>query len=577
MVDVLIRNGMVVDGSGKPRYCADVGIKGDRIAFVGDAHEAEAAEVIDGTGKVVCPGFVDPHSHADLSLFRENQVALLEPLVRQGITTFMGGNCGMSLAPIPDRNRDAVKEYIQIFTQLDFDKDIAWSTMGEFLEFIEDRGLLLNAGVLAPHGLLRLSETGEDMRYATAAEIENMAAALDRALDEGAIGLSTGLQYVPGSQSDTRELLRLGEVVKKHNAIFTSHLRSYSNTLDKAIDEVVEVGEVNDIPVQISHLFWIPDYGIFNPAFQSIARGLARLSKWWTVPLPVDKPMQDRLDQMMDARARGVRVGLDVMPTTTGFTHILAFFPPWSLEGGREAILKRLHDPLERQRIQNSIEHGKMKWPHTGGEAWTLNLFRLMGYECARIMAVQTRRNKRYEGLSLVEIATQRNQHPFDAACDLLLEEDGHVLVFESMADPEDAFTERSMYAAFKHPEVAVSTDAILMGVGRPSHLFYGCYPKFLGRYVREMKLLPLETAIRKMTAVPADQFRLEGRGHLVEGAYADVVVLDPNTVASRATFETPDLFPVGIDHVFINGHHVVDGDTFSPDPRPGRLLRGRN
>ena len=575
--DVLIRNGRIVDGSGRPRFQADLGITGDRIAFIGHANGAKATREIDATGKIVCPGFVDPHSHADLSIFREDHTTLLEPLVRQGITTFVGGNCGMSLAPIQDTNREAIQEYIGIFTQLDVENDVQWRTMGEFLDTLEDRGLLLNAAILAPHGLLRLNETGPDMRYATHDEVENMARALDQALEEGAIGLSTGLQYVPGSQSDTRELVRLGAVVKKHNGIFTSHLRSYSNTLDKAIDEVIEVGETNDIPVQISHIFWVPDYGIWGPLVQKAVRGLAKLSKWWTAPFPIDKPMQARIEQMVRAQERGVRIGMDVMPTTTGFTHILAFFPPWSLEGGREAIMARLHDPVVRQQILNSIEHGKMTWPHTGRDAWTLNLFRLMGWECARIMSVRSRRNKRFEGMSLVDIALERGEHPFDAACDLLLEEEGHVLVFESMAEPEDAFTERSMYAALKHPGVSVSTDTILMGQGRPSPLFYGCYPKFLGRYVREMKLVPLEIAIRKMTALPAEHFGLRGRGKIEEKAYADVVVFDPNTIASRATFIEPEQFPVGIEHVFLNGRHVLDGDTFNPEPKPGRLLRGRS
>ena len=577
MFDVLIRNGAVVDGTGQPRYSADIGIERDRITLVGKAEGAAADIEIDAQGKIVCPGFVDPHSHADLSVFREDQVRLLEPLVRQGITTFVGGNCGMSLAPIGDRHPEAAEDYVQMFTQLDFERDIQWKTMGEFLDVVESRGLLINGAVLAPHGLIRLNEIGPEMRYATDTEVGHMADAVDQALDEGAIGLSTGLQYVPGSQSDTRELVHLGAAVKKHGGIFTSHLRSYSNTVDKAIDEVIEVGRANDIPVEISHIFWVPDYGLLGPLFRSVVRGLAKLSRWWTAPLPIDKPIAHCLEQMMRARAQGVQAGMDVMPTTTGFTHILAFFPPWALAGGPKAVRARLESPEERRRIRHSIEHGKMEWPHAGDEAWTLNLFRLMGWECVRIMAVTSEKNRRYEGMNLVDIARECHVHPFDAACDLLLEEGGHVLVFESMAEPEDAFTERSMYAALKHPEVSVASDAILMGIGKPSHLFYGCYPKFLGRYVREMKLLSLETAIRKITGLPAGHFGLKGRGVLETGAWADVVVFDFDRIASRGTFLDPAKFPAGIEHVFVNGRHVVDGDAFHPEPKPGRLLRRGN
>jgi N-acyl-D-aspartate/D-glutamate deacylase len=574
MFDLLIRNGTVVDGTGQPRFQADVGIEGDRITLVGRANGAEAQCEIDAAGKIVCPGFIDPHSHADLSLMRENQAALLEPLVRQGITTFVGGNCGMAMAPIQDKNRGSIETYLEIFTRLDFEKDVQWKTMGQYFDKVEARGLLLNAAILAPHGLLRLTEIGSEMRLATDSEVESMARALDQALGEGAAGLSTGLQYVPGSQSDTTELIRLGAVCKKHGAIFTSHLRSYSNTLDKAIDEVIEVADRNGIRAQISHMFWVPDYGVFGPLMRKAIRGLARLSKWWTVPIPIDAPMQQRINQMLRARERGVEISMDVMPTTSGFTHILAFFPLWSLAGTQRDVLKRLKDPAIRKQILHSIEHGKMTWPHTGGEAWTLNLFRLMGWECARIMSVASEKNKRLEGMDLVSIARERGVHPLDAACDLLLEEQGHVLVFESMAEPGDAFTERSMFAGLKHPEVMISTDAILMGSGQPSSLFYGCYPHFLSRFVREKKMLTIETAIRKSTGLPAEHFRLEGRGKIKEKACADVVVFDLGALASRATFFDPANFPVGIEHVIINGKHVVDQGTFRPDPLPGRLLR---
>lgn len=574
MFDVLIRNGTVVDGSGQPGFRADVGIEGDRITLAGPANGAVARREIDAAGKMVCPGFIDPHSHADMALFHEDHAAILEPLVRQGITTFVGGNCGMALAPIEEKNRAAVETYLDFFSNLDFEKDVRWQTMGEFFDVVESRGLLLNAAVLAPHGLLRLNAVGPEMRLATSAETREMARSLDQALEEGAVGLSTGLQYVPGSQSDTHELIELGKALKRHDGIFTSHLRSYSNTLDKAIDEVIEVAETNGIRAQISHIFWVPDYGVLGPVVRKAIRGLARLSKWWTVPLPVDAPMRQRIGQMMRAREHGVEVGMDIMPTTTGFTHILAFFPPWALEGGREEVVQRLKDPETRRRIRYSIEHGKMTWPHTGPDAWSLNLFRLMGWECARIMSVASDKNKPLEGRSLVDIARERGVHPFDAACDLVLEENGHVLVFESMAEPDDAFTARSTFAGLSHPDVMISTDTILMGMGRPSSLFYGCYPFFLGRYVREKRLLPMETAIRKCTGLPAEHFRMNGRGRIAVGAYADVVVFDPDTIESKACYLEPDRPPVGIEHVFINGQHIVEGAVFHKAPLAGRLLR---
>ncbi len=576
MLDILIQNGTIVDGSGKPGFTADLGIESGKIAFVGKDHGAPAAKTLDATGKIVCPGIVDPHSHADLTIFREDHPARLEPLVRQGITTFVGGNCGLSMAPLGTKHRPDIRQYIEVFTNLDTEKECPWESMGGFLDSIQSRGALLNTAVLAPHGLLRINQLGSEKRPAASEEIDAMADELDRALEEGAIGLSTGLQYFPGNQSDTPELVRLGEVLKKHDAIFTCHLRSYSNTLGKALDEVIEVTRKNGIRGQVSHLFWLPDYGVFGPAIRMMLHGLIRLSKHWTAPVPLAFPLAQRVEQVLRAREQNANVGMDVMPTTTAFTHLLAYFPPWALDGGREGVLARLSDPGARVQMRRAIEHGKARWPHIEGDSWSMNLLQLMGYECARIMAVVSEKNKPLEGRRLVDIARERGQHPFDTACDLLLEEHGHVLVFASMGEPEDTFTERSTFAPLAHPEVAISTDTILMGFGRPSPLFYGCYPKFIRRYVRELKLLPLETAIRKITGLPAEHFRLEGRGRLEAGAHADVLIFDFDRLANHATFDQPDRFPAGIEHVFINGAHVVEGDVFRPETRPGQVIRGR-
>lgn len=575
MLDVLIQNGTVIDGTGRPGFQADVGVEDGRITLVGRADGAEAEATIDATGKMVCPGIIDPHSHADLSMFREGHERMLDPLVRQGITTFVGGNCGMAMAPIEEKNRRAVGTYLSVFTQVDMKRDVQWRSMGEFLDQVESQGLVMNSAVLAPHGLLRLNACGMEMRPATGGEIAHMRRSLEEALDAGAVGLSTGLQYFPGSQSDTEELVQLGQVLHRKDGIFTSHIRSYTgSTLDNAIDEVCEVAERSDIRAQISHMFWIPDFGVFGKPVRAGIRGLAKLSKWWTAPIPLAGGIGQRIERMVETRKRGVNVAMDAMPTTTGFTHLLAFFPPWALEGTSREVLERMQNPIQRKRMLHSIEHGKMKWPHTGPDAWSLNLFRLMGWQCARIMAVASEQNKHYEGMRLVDIARERGMHPFDAACDLLLEEDGQVLVFESMAEPGDRFTERSIFAGMAHPEVMISTDAILMGFGRPSTLFYGAYPWFVQRYVRELGLLPIEAAVRKMTSLAAEHFHLKARGTVAEGNHADLLVFDYDSIGSTATFLEPEQYPTGIEHVFINGHHVVDGAEFRPDAKPGQLLR---
>jgi len=576
MFDVVIRNGKIVDGTGKPGYLADLGIESGRITSIGKLEGAAATTKIDATGKIVSPGFIDPHSHADLTIHRKEHARLLEPLVRQGVTTFVGGNCGASVAPIGLKNADVSRLYIQIFTSSSDVEQYPWHSMGEFLDTIEKQGVLLNTAVMAPHGLIRINEMGAERRYATDEELSGMEEGLDQALSEGAIGLSAGLQYYPGSQCDTRELVRLGGALKKHDGIFACHLRSYSKTLPRAIDEVIETARKNDIRAQVSHIFWIPEYGVFSPLVRSLVRQMAALSQWWTPPIPLAGPIAERIHQVMSLRKDGLEIGMDVMPTTTGFTQLLAFFPPWALVGDRDEILARMKDPAQRRNMIRSIEKGSLEWPHIEGDSWSLNIFKLMGWDCVRIMSVVSEKNRHYEGKRLADIAAERKQHPFETACDLLIEEDGNVFVYLSMATPDDNFTERTSFAAIKHPEVSVSTDTILPNDGRASHLFYGCYPKFIGRYVRDMKMLPLETAIRKITAVPAEQFRLANRGKLQEGYAADVVVFDFNTIATRASFDAPDRFPAGIEHVFINGHHVVEGDKFHTDPAPGQVIRGK-
>jgi len=575
LLDTLIRNGLIVDGTGKAAFMGDVGVEGGKIAFVRPTNDGaaavEAADTIDASGKVVCPGIVDPHSHADMVLHRHDHHKMLEPLVRQGITTVVTGNCGFSLAPISRTFTQPVQNYVNLFANVDFDRDCSWETTGEFLDVLESRGVLVNAALLVPHGLVRIGCIGPERRYATDDELRQMAAVLEQSVAEGAIGFSTGLQYFPGSHSDTRELQAFGKALKPGDGIMASHLRSYSDTLPLAIDELVDVARQNGIRAQISHIFQCPNFGIAGPFMRALIRTVAKMN--WAPPIPLSLPLSNRIGQMMRARASGVNIGMDVMPTTTAFTYLLALMPPWAIVGTHEEVVSRLTDGQIRARMLHDIERGKMKWPHVKGNSWSLNMIQLMGWESMRIMAVASEKNKHYEGTRLVDIARERKQHPIDTACDLLIEEQGKVLVFFSMAHPGDVLTEATTFAPLKHPEVSVSTDTLITGLGKPSQLFHGCYPRFLGRYVREKKLLTLETAICKMTSVPAEQFKLKNRGKLQKDYHADVLVFDPDTIMSEADFFHPDKPPEGVCHVFINGRRVVDGDVVA-EGRFGQVLR---
>jgi N-acyl-D-aspartate/D-glutamate deacylase len=575
-MDTIIRNGTIIDGSGAPGFRGDVAIEGGKISDIGALDAPEGVEIIDAAGRVVCPGIIDVHSHADLSVYRADHTDLLEPLVRQGITTFIGGNCGLSLAPIGDDHVDLHRHYIEAFVALDFEKDVQWKGMGEFLDTLDKRGTMLNCAILAPHGLLRIDALGFDARLARDDEVERMAAALERAMDEGAIGLSTGLQYFPGLGSDTRELVRLGAALKKYDGIFTSHMRSYTHTLANAFAEVVEVAEKNQIRAQVSHLHYIPYMGPLSPVLQRTGRALARLSKRFTVPLPLDLAPAREINKLDRLRERGTNVRVDAMPTTTGFTHMFAFFPPWVLQGSADDVALRLFDPAARAEMVRSIEQGPLRWPHRERDNWTLNLMKIIGWPGMRIMSVQTEKNKRFEGRTLISIAEEQKKSPIDAACDLLIEEAGKILVFFSYAEPEDSFTEQINTTSMKHPEVHISTDTILMGFGKPSYLFYSTYPKFLGRYVREKKWLSLETAVRKITGLAADHFALKNRGYVRKGYAADLLVFDPDTIAPGSTFEDPVGFPIGIDHVFVNGAHMVNRGAVDKSALSGEVIRNR-
>ncbi len=570
---------MIVDGTGARRFTADLLLEDDRIAAIGRAEGAPADRSIDASGKIVCPGFVDIHSHADLSICKPEHNRILAPLVEQGITTFVGGNCGVGLAPLDkERHLNEQTLYLEGITAIDFGEMFVWEGVGDYLEYLEDLGVALNVGLLCPHGLIRIQVMGSRRAAATADEVYQMGHILDRAMEEGAFGLSTGLQYFPGMSATTDELVALGKVLARFDGSFTSHMRSYTtNTMFRAIDEVVEVARRNDIRAQVSHIYSAPWLGRLQNPFMSGVRLLSRHPRIAKALIPetLANAFLSKMMTTLDERnASGIRLGMDVVPATTGFTHLLAFMPPWLLEGVKEDVLARAANPDVRRRLRRDIEQGAPIWPHRGDDDWSLNIIRIMGYEAVRIMAVGSDRNRRLQGLRLVDIAEEYGKHPVDAAMDLTVEEEGKVLVYATPGEPDDPFTVRSLFPAMRHPRVAITTDFVMMGYGRPAWLFHGCFPKFIGAYARDGELVSLEAAIRKCTSLPASAIGLSDRGLLEEGAFADVVVFDPTTIGSSADFANPDRPPVGVEHVFINGTHVVRDGVYDENARAGQVLR---
>jgi N-acyl-D-amino-acid deacylase len=578
MYDLLFRRASVVDGSGKLPFIADLAVAGDKIAALGDLTGAKARRVVDARGLYLTPGFIDIHSHADMALFRDEAADLFEPLLRQGITTFVGGNCGTGVAPIHDTPfRHFVDEYLEAFTAIDLRPVTQWSTVAQYMERLETQGVPINVGLLAPHGLMRLAAMGAARRHANRDEIAQMSRWLEEAMEQGALGLSTGLQYVPGSLSDTGELIDLARVVSRRGGVFTSHLRSYTATLDQAVDEILLINSETGAPVQISHLFWCPDMGpTLNKMFRGVVKTGSAIYKYVKFPVPSDSAAGQVLQNIDKLRRSGRQIGVDGMPTSSGFTHLMAFFPPYVFAAGSRAkVVEMLKDKKTRRKVRHDIEHGDTHaWPHDGDSNWSMNFMKIMGWGGISIMSVPSEKNRHLQGKNLIEIGKMWKMHPFDAACELLIQEEGKVLVFETLTYPGDDFVETSVLATMSDPEVSIVTDSILMGFGLPSHLFYDCFPKFFQRYVREKKAVTIEDGVRKCTSLPAASLGVKKRGLLQTGYFADLVLFDLDTIKTNSTAHDPRHNPEGIKIVAVNGKIVVEGDKYDKKAAAGKVVR---
>ncbi|MBX3030592.1 MAG: D-aminoacylase [Chloroflexi bacterium] len=547
MFDLLIRGGRVIDGSANPWVHGDIAITDGRIAAVGHLGDAEAARVVDATARAVTPGFIDIHSHSDFVLPIEEHGSILAPFLAQGITTLVTGNCGYSPAPVSAATLPDLQTYTAFLRARDLPD--AWRSFGEFLDHLDAAGTALNVVPMVAHGALRIAEVGFAGRPLTDAERQSMRDRLRLALADGAFGLSSGLLYAPGIFADPDEIEDLASVLREADGIYTSHIRGSSETLIPATREVIRVGEVNGIRTQHSHI-------------EAFGR------RHW--------PRIEQVIQLHeDARARGVDTGFDVIPYIAANTTLLAIFPRWSLDGGVPALLARLRDPATRRRIQRSIDEDLPGWPCWTDSGWPHNLVEATGWHNVALMWVESERNKPLEGRTLQEIADEQGRDPFDVAADIVLEEQGHAmaLYYGVSGEPgEEAGLERLI----AHPLAAIETDAILTGHGTPHPAAFGAFPRVLGHFVRERRVLSLEEAVRRMTSLPAQRMGLRDRGVIREGAAADLVILDPVTVDDRTSYRDPTASPAGIEMVIVNGAVVVEAGQVDTTMRAGQVLRRR-
>ena len=525
-LDVLIRGGMVFDGSGAPGVRADVAIQGGRVVEVARDQSLAAATadvLIDAAGKCVAPGFIDIHTHSDRSILINGR---MESKLRQGVTTEVGGNCGSGVAPAMGRaaTPDAALE------------SRTWPTLAAYFEGIEHSGIAGNYCTWVGHGTLRASTVGYELRPPTGHELEEMRRLLRESLEAGAVGLSTGLIYAPSGFAQTEELIELARVAGERGGLYASHIRNEASGLLEAVGEAIEIGRGGGVPVQIAH------------------HKVSGKQSWGLV--------HESLALMDRARTEGVDVACDQYPYVASSTGLTSVLPKHALEGGREAIAARLRDPAQRAALRREIYESRPDYERLEeGSGWF------------NVLVARCRGDRALEGRRLGEAARERGVEPFDLACEALLASECYVpCVFFSMCE-EDVRT------VMQWPHTMIGSDASSvapygqLGEGRPHPRAYGTYARVLGRYVREQGVLTWEGALHKMTGQPAARLGLKQRGLLRDGYWADVVVFDPAAVQDEATFVDPHRYASGVEHVLVNGAQVIRGGEHT-GASPGRVLR---
>jgi dihydroorotase/N-acyl-D-amino-acid deacylase len=531
--DVVISGGRVVDGTGAPWFVADVAISSDRIAAIGRLGDAKAARRIDARGLVVAPGFIDMLGQSEFAVLVDGRAA---SKIFQGITTEVTGE-GSSIAPLNDQMIAArAPSYRHFGVEQDF------RTLGEYFRRIETRSkIALNLATFVGAGGVRDYVIGRENRKATEAELEEMRKLVAQAMEDGALGLSSSLQYVPDRYASTEELVELAKVAARYGGIYITHQRSESGRIFESLDEVFTIAERAGLPAEVWHL---------KTAYRS---------NWGKMP--------QVLERFEAARARGLDVSANQYPYDRASNNLDACLPIWVREGGADKMIERLRDPSLRERIKKEMEDPapadwENQWYGSGGAPGVM------------VSSVLDPSLRKWEGKTLEQIGREMGKDPRDALMDLVIADHGETSCIISIMTEDDVRT------ALRHPLVSIDTDSETraedgpLSVSKSHPRAWGTFPRILGKYVREEKLLALEEAVRKMTSRPAARVGLSDRGVLRPGLAADVTVFDPATIRDVSTFEDPNHYSVGVRYVLVNGRAVIEEGKITAE-RPGRILRG--
>jgi N-acyl-D-amino-acid deacylase len=524
-LDILIAGGTVYDGTGAAPARADIGISGGAIREIGRIRRSRAAAVLEARGLAVSPGFIDVHDHTDTGLLVNPRA---ESAIRQGVTTLVSGQCGGSPFPLTDEGFEELKQELAKEYGLELD----WMDIRGFLGRLERAGTALNYATFVGHGTVRAAAMGNGDRAASAEDLERMKALVADAMAGGALGLSSGLEYTPGSFGSTEELIELSRVAARSGGVYATHMRDEEAFVLEAVDEALRIARETPIRLQISHL---------KIGFASNWPKLGRL-----------------MDMLEKARAEGLDLRCDRYPYIASATGLSTLFPIWAREGGTEGFIARLKDPAFDARIRVHIAEQEK-----GYGSWDRVLISNVGSD----------KNRAIEGKNVLEAATEAGKAPYEFMRDLLIEEADRVGMVSFYGNEEILKT------ILTRPFVGVGADASAiapygpLGKGKPHPRNYGTFPRVLGKYVREEKIVPLEEMIRKLTAMPAAHMGLVRRGMLKVGWAADVCVFDPARIIDKATFKEPAVYPEGIDKVIVNGQVVVDRGEHT-GKLPGKVLR---
>jgi len=524
--DLAIINGMIYDGEGHEPLRADLGIRSNKITRIGKLESGECSNILDARGRAVTPGFIDVHTHTDLSLLINPKA---ESKIRQGVTLEIGGNCGDSVFPLAGSQAGQIRER----WRTEYGIEAEWNDLEGFFNRLQKQGMALNYATLTGHGAIRNAVMDMDNRPPTAAELKTMKTMLQLSLEQGALGMSTGLEYTPGSFAKTEELIEMCKVVTWYEGVYATHMRNEDLTVEEALAEALQIARASQVSLQISHL-------------------KASQQRNW-------HKTDALLRSIEKARREEINVHADRYPYTAFSTSLRMIFPLWAREGTDEAFVARLQDETQFARMVPFVND---------------KISSLGSWASVLITRLSSPERRGYQGKTIEELATSAGADPLRFTRDLLIVEKGQVGMCGFGMDDEG--TEKVL--AFPYTMVGSDGDSLApygkLGEGVPHPRHYGTFPRYLGRYVREKKILPLAEAIRRITSMPADKFGLNGRGRLKTGYYADLVIFDPDTILDQATYAQPHQYPLGIDFVVVNGEVVVNKGEHSGH-LPGHIIKG--